>query len=178
MHVLYPNVWHTSFTVAKAHLHALAAWLIHMCDMTHSCVWNDAFMCVTWCIHMCDITHSYVCHDSFMCDMTHACVWHDIFTCMTHSVWMWYTVETRDMPYSRRDKVWYTVETRDTPYSRRDKVWYTVPMCTICDIPLKHVTRLILGETKCGIPYPCVRYVTYRTHMFNTPQWNAWHDLF
>jgi len=50
-----------------------------MCDMTHSYVWHDSFICVTWLIHMCDMTHSYVSHDSFirvtclihMCDMTY-----------------------------------------------------------------------------------------------------------
>ena len=67
-------------------------WLIHLCDMTHSYVWHDSFICVTcpihaggwficvtWRIHMCDMTHSYVWHDAFMCvtwrihmcDMTH-----------------------------------------------------------------------------------------------------------
>jgi len=40
-------------------------WLIHMCDMTHSYVWHDSFICVTWLIHMCDMTHSYVWHDSW-----------------------------------------------------------------------------------------------------------------
>jgi len=41
----------------------------YVCDMTHSCVWHDSFICVTWLIHMCDMTNSYV------CDMTHSCVW-------------------------------------------------------------------------------------------------------
>jgi len=35
-------------------------WLMHVCDMTHSCVWHDSFMCVTWLIHVCDMTHSCV----------------------------------------------------------------------------------------------------------------------
>jgi len=77
-----------------------------MCDMTHSYVWHDAFICVTWRIHMCDMTHSYVWHDSrkrvttliHMCDMTHSYVWHDSFICvtclnyirdMTHSHMIW-----------------------------------------------------------------------------------------
>jgi len=37
-------------------------WLIYMCDMTHSYVWHDSFICVTWRIHMCDMTNSYVWH--------------------------------------------------------------------------------------------------------------------
>ena len=77
-------------------------WLIHKCDMTHSYVWHDSFLCVslgplclqvrggwglwmpdsficvTWLIHKYDVTHSYVWHDSFhMWDVTDSCVWHD-----------------------------------------------------------------------------------------------------
>jgi len=40
------------------------AWLLHMCDMTHSYVWHDSFLGVTWLIHMCDMTYSYVWYDS------------------------------------------------------------------------------------------------------------------
>jgi len=65
-----------------------------MCDITHSYVWHDSFVCVTWLIHMCDMTHSYVWHDSFMCvtwlihmcAMTHSCVWHDSFICVTRLI--------------------------------------------------------------------------------------------
>jgi len=73
----------------------------HMCDMTHSYVWHDSFMCVTWLIHMCDMTHWYVWHDSFrtlpelksppvtpnvrlafhVCHMTHS--YDTAFTCVT-----------------------------------------------------------------------------------------------
>jgi len=42
-------------------------WRIHMCDMTHSYVWHDAFMCVKWLIHMCDISPAHAWHDSFIC---------------------------------------------------------------------------------------------------------------
>ena len=82
-------------------------WLIHTCDMTHSCVWHDSFIRVTWrihmcdmtpftCFHICDMTHSYVWHDSFisetwlihMCGMTHSYVSHDSFICVTWRIHM------------------------------------------------------------------------------------------
>ena len=77
-------------------LQCVAAWLIHMCDLTHPYVWQDSFICVTCLIHMCHMTHSYVCHDSFicvpwlihMCDMTHSYVWHDSFICVTWLIHM------------------------------------------------------------------------------------------
>jgi len=67
--------------------------LVHVCDITHSYVWHDSFICVTWLIHMCDVTHAYVGHESFiyvtelglihMWDMTHSYVRHDSFICET-----------------------------------------------------------------------------------------------
>jgi len=64
-----------------------------MCDMTHSYVRHDAFICVTWLVHMCDMTHSYVWHDSLICntwrihtcDMTYSYVCHDLFICV---IWL------------------------------------------------------------------------------------------
>ena len=49
--------------------------LMHVCDMTHSCVWHDSFIWVTWLIHMCAMTHSCVWHGSFMCAtwLIHVC---------------------------------------------------------------------------------------------------------
>jgi len=70
-----------------------------MCDMTHSCVRSDSFICVMWLLQMCDMTHSYVRHDSFiyatwlihMCSVfrMHIChIWsHDSFTCAKIKVW-------------------------------------------------------------------------------------------
>ena len=75
-------------------------WLIHMWGgMTHAYVsWLDEFMCVTCFIHTCDMTHSYVRHDAWICvmtrrimcatcfidrcDMTHSYVRHDAFICV------------------------------------------------------------------------------------------------
>jgi len=66
-----------------------------VCDMTHSCVCHDSFLCVIW--HSCERkgnferTHLHVWHDSFICvtwliyvcDMTYLYVWHDSFICVT-----------------------------------------------------------------------------------------------
>jgi len=51
------------------------------CDMTHSYVWHDSFVCVAWLFHTCDVTHWYMCRDSLicvpwlihMCDVIHMC---------------------------------------------------------------------------------------------------------
>jgi len=60
-------------------------WLIHMCDMTHSYVWHDSFICVTWLIHMCDMTHSYVWQASFICGTWPICLCDVTFS----YVWKW-----------------------------------------------------------------------------------------
>ena len=75
-----------------------------MCDMTHSRVRHDSWLCVTWLIYVCDVTHAE--HRQFwedrrlyhshlrekclcvtrlphVCDMTHVYMWHDSFTCAT-----------------------------------------------------------------------------------------------
>jgi len=71
-------VWHDTFTCVT--------WLIYMCDMTHSCRRRDSFICVTWLIHMCDMTHSYVWHDSFIrVTWLIPCMWHDTFIHMNES---------------------------------------------------------------------------------------------
>jgi len=76
---------------------ACVIWLIQMCDMPHSYVWQDSiistqmiYMCGT--IHMCDVPHSYVWHDSFMrVDTTHLYAWHATLICakwLIHMCWM------------------------------------------------------------------------------------------
>ena len=74
-------------------------WLIHTCDMTHSCRWLKH-----WCItHFARVgctyaPHSYAWHDSFIrvtwlihtCGMTYSYVWHDLFICVT---WLIHTCD-------------------------------------------------------------------------------------
>jgi len=88
------NIWHDSFIYAT--------WLIHVCDMTRSCMWHDSFIYVTLLI----FTHSkricacllwswptqcllqYVTWLLHICDMTHSCIWHDSFM---YVIWLLYT---------------------------------------------------------------------------------------
>ena len=65
-------MWHDASTCVT--------WLVHLFvhSMTDLSVWSDTLICVTWLIHICDMTHSYVWHDPFICatclnicDMTH-----------------------------------------------------------------------------------------------------------
>jgi len=56
------NKWVMSFH----HSFIQETWYIHICDMTHSCMWHDSSMYVTWLIHVCDMTHSYMRHHSLI----------------------------------------------------------------------------------------------------------------
>jgi len=94
----------------------------HVCDMTHSYVWqdswHDAFLCVTrlmtWRIPMCDMTH----------DMTHSYVWHDwrhdSFLCVTRL--MTWRIPMCDMTDGMtRFYVWH-----DSGYLRTKRGWAQV----------------------------------------------------
>ena len=78
-----------------------------MCDMNHSYLWRDVFMCATWLIpmsncvewliHIYHVTHPYVSRDSFTCvtqfmhngDKTHSYVWHNSCISVTWLIPAW-----------------------------------------------------------------------------------------
>jgi len=82
----HSHVWHDSFTSVT--------WLIRhdSCDMTHACVWvwltwHDSCMYATWLIHICEMTQSYAWQDAFItCSqllnnvLKHSHLWHDSLT--------------------------------------------------------------------------------------------------
>jgi len=58
-------IWCHTYEWVMSHIwKEYVTWLIHICDMTHSYVWHDSFICVTW----------YVWHDH--CDtIVMRCIW-------------------------------------------------------------------------------------------------------
>jgi len=55
--VYFSYIWTSRVMAHIVHAHS-HRWWVYMCDMTHSYVWRDLFICVTWHICMCDVTHS------------------------------------------------------------------------------------------------------------------------
>jgi len=127
--ITHSRVWYAAFMCVT--------WMIHVCDMNHSCVCHESFTCVrradpvvasvVWriYIHMCDMTHSYVWHDSFIrvtwliyvCDITHSYVWHDSFTSV---VWRIYACDTT------RSYVWHDIT--------HSYVWHDTCTCAMCRV--------------------------------------------
>jgi len=163
-----------------------------MCDMTHTYVWHDLYICVTWLIHKCDMTHSYVWHDSYicvtwlihMCDMTHTYVWHDVWhdlsihvtwlcLCdMTVSVWQDCVCVTGLCLCDRTVSVWhdYVCVIWLCLCDMNVSVWHDcvcVKWLCLCDM-----TVSVWQETECMIS------VTWLIHMCDMTHSYVWHDPF
>jgi len=142
-----------------------------MCDMTHSYVGHDSFICVTWLIHMCDMTHSYVRLDAFMCvtwlihmcDMTHLCMCDMArcicVTCLIH-VWRDSSIV---LIYVWHDSLPCLMHTwHDSPQS--DAFMY--------DMTHTHVTCHILLIHICDMLHPYVIYMTL-SHVWMSHMWHV-----
>jgi len=130
-------------------------WLIHTCDVTHSCVWRDSFIRVTWLIHVCDVTHSCVTWLIHTCDVTHSCVCD-----VTHS---WVT---------RRRTTWAETCVWRGPFKYVTWVMY------VCNITHSYVRRdTFMCDTMAHDANwdVCVMWLV---HMCDMTHLHTWHDSF
>ena len=61
------NIWIFKYSNMRSGSLTCETSCSYTCDMTHSCVWLNPFICLTKPIHVCYMKHSYVWHDAFMC---------------------------------------------------------------------------------------------------------------
>jgi len=128
----------------------------HMCDMTHSYVWHDAFICVTWRIHMGGMALIHVWHDSFIC-----AIWLNHQRVITHQIVHGITAfATCYIHYEHSHMC-------DMTHSY---VWHD---SFICVAPLIYV---------CEVTHLCVWHdsfcVTWLIHMCDITYSCVWHDSF
>ena len=140
-------VRHDSFICVK--------WLVHMCDMTNSCMRHVACICVTHDSFICVTHDSFICvtHDSFIC------VTHDSFICVTHDSFICVAclIHTCDMTLSY---VWHDSFIRVTWLITTASVTCRMHMFDTWLIHMCDVTYLyVLNSFIC---------VTWRMHMCDT----------
>ena len=169
------------------------SWFI--CDMAHSYVRHDSFVCATWLIYMCDMTHLYVRHDSFicatclirlrdislhMCDMTHSHASLVRVTCFIHTCAMTHQYAWQD----RSMRMTWLIRTCDMTHSTGQQVtnWNMTWLIHMCGMshaymwyaPCIHVTRPI---HTCDMPHPHMCDVPH-PHMCDTPHPRVCNDSY
>ena len=151
-----------------------------MCDMTHSYVWHDSFICVTWLIHMCDMTHSYVWHNSFICCdtlwyasaaallMSHI-ITHATYECTTHiSHYMYDLYAAVEACRTVRWAEWH-IQTWVVVMSHiwMSHVTFMNESCHTCEWVMSHI-NVLLGSWMCYSDHHTVRHActaAYRSYI-------------
>ena len=148
-----------------------------MCYVTHSCVWQDSFMCadgwhdsflcVTYLIrvcagliHMCDMSHSHLGHDSCICVRwrmcMHVCVWHDYVYCVTSSFHMCDVNDSYEYAVCRMIHMCDVNDLYVYEYVWHDYVYcvtWIIHMCDVNDWYVYEVCRMIYVSMGCAMTY-------------------------
>ena len=115
-------------------LRHLLTWLIHRCDMPHSYVRHDSFVCATWLIHVCDISMRVIWlifrRDSYISLLVPATCRHDCDWCMdlTQLIWTCNTTHS-DMQHDSNTCVNWLIHVNDMTHAR---VWHDSRTCVMC----------------------------------------------
>jgi len=72
MYSCIPVTWYIMY-ILRIHFNIYIHVYTYMCTIVY--LLRDPFICVTRLVHMCDMTHSYVWHDSFICVYTYMCTY-------------------------------------------------------------------------------------------------------
>ena len=142
-----------------------------MCDMTHSYVWQNSFICVTWLIHMCDMTR-YICVTWLI-----IYVWHDSFTCVT---WLIIHVlpRRRNGPVARHTYDWSGCQSMPVTSLRWISRWH-VPVGWVWGMQYINGMRsaiYVWGRRQHTVARTAFICVTCLIHVCDMTQSYLWHD--
>jgi len=143
-----------------------ATWLIHVCDMIHSCVWHDSFIIHGAYTHVNSISHVCVCMRHEWC-MSH--VTHMNESCHTHEWVMSHTCEfykpfARIMEsrvhYVRHDSfIYVTWHANDISHSRESCLYGSCAIAYTCLIHLRDMPPCLQRVRMCiyrKVLYICI----------------------
>jgi len=156
---------------------------VQMCDMTHSYVWRDSFICVTWLI-LCVFTllpqlrwhdcFTRVWRDLFICDVTYSHAWRDSFICVT---WLIPRVFTPLTQLRWHDSFTYVTWLIHMWRDLFTCVTWLIHMCDMTHLLYLHPnpsTKVIWLIHMCDVTHS---YVTWLIHMRDVTHSYVWHDL-
>jgi len=148
-------------------------WLIDMCDVTHSYVWDDLFICVIWRIHMRDMTHSCVWQERrcLGCD-----AWHDAFIWGT---WLIRVSDKRDgVCAARHDSficvTWFIGMCNMT----HSYVWHDSLVCATWRIHMCDMTHSRVYQEKWGLGLEDAMCDVTHSYVCGMTRLYVWHDSF